>query len=44
MEDYSVKEIKEILGMKESTINTNLFRARQKKKKKYKGGELKWTN
>ena len=44
MEDYSVKEIKEILGMKESKINTNLFRARQKIKKKYKGGELKWTN
>ena len=36
MEDYSVKEIKEILGMKESTINTNLFRARQKIKKNIK--------
>ena len=33
MENYTVKEIRKILGMKENTINTNLFRARQKIKK-----------
>ena len=38
MEDYSVKEIKDILNMNENTINTNLFRARQKLKNKYIGG------
>ena len=32
MEEYSVKEIKEILKMKENTINTHLYRARQKLK------------
>lgn len=33
MEEYSVKEIKEILNMNENTINTHLYRARQKIKK-----------
>ncbi len=41
MEDYSVKDIKSILKMKESTINTHLFRAREKIKRKLKkGGDL----
>ena len=35
MEDYSVKEIKSILKMNENTINTHLYRARQKIKKNY---------
>lgn len=40
MEDYSVKEIKDILKMNENTINTHLFRARQKLKNKYMGGNI----
>ncbi|MBR3881839.1 MAG: sigma-70 family RNA polymerase sigma factor [Clostridia bacterium] len=40
-EEYTVKEIKSILNMKVSTINTHLFRARVKLKEKLeKGGEL----
>lgn len=39
MEDYSVKEIKSILKMNENTINTHLYRARQKLKKNYGGNE-----
>lgn len=40
-EEYTVKEIKSILNMKVSTINTHLFRARTKLKEKLeKGGEL----
>ena len=40
-EEYTVKEIKSILNMKVSTINTHLFRARAKLKEKLeKGGEL----
>ena len=39
MEDYSVKEIKSILKMNENTINTHLYRARQKKKTNYGGNE-----
>ena len=39
MEDYSVKEIKNILKMNENTINTHLYRARQKIKKNYGGNE-----
>ena len=39
MEDYSVKEIKSILKMNENTINTHLYRARQKIKKNYGGNE-----
>lgn len=35
MEEYSVKEIKKILKMNENTINTHLYRARQKIKEKY---------
>lgn len=39
LEDYPVKEIKEILGMNERTINTHLHRARKKiKETKFKGG------
>lgn len=37
MEEYSVKEIKKILKMNENTINTHLYRARQKIKSKYGG-------
>ena len=37
MEDYSIKEIKDILNMNENTINTHLYRARQKIKKEYGG-------
>ena len=37
MEEYSVKEIKKILKMNENTINTHLYRARQKIKLKYGG-------
>lgn len=39
MEDYSVKEIKNILKMNENTINTHLYRARQKLKTNYGGNE-----
>lgn len=39
LEDYSVKDIKQILKMNENTINTHLFRARQKLKK-YMGGNI----
>ena len=39
MEDYSVKEVKSILKMNENTINTHLYRARQKLKKNYGGNE-----
>jgi len=42
MEDYSVKEIKSILKMNENTINTHLYRARQKLKKNYGGNEYEW--
>ncbi len=38
MEQYSVKDIKEILHMNENTIRTNLYRARQKIKNNYEGG------
>ncbi len=37
MEQYSLSDIKEILGMNENTIRTHLFRARQKIKESYKG-------
>lgn len=40
MEDYSVKEIKDILKMNENTINTHLYRARKKIKSSYKGGKV----
>lgn len=40
MEDYTTKDIKKILGMNENTINTHLFRARQKIKNKFNGGIL----
>ena len=40
MEEYSVKEIKDILKMNVNTINTHLFRARQKLKNKYMGGNI----
>lgn len=43
MEQYSVKDIKEILHMNENTIRTNLYRARQKIKNNYEGG-VKWIN
>jgi len=36
-EDYSVKEISKILDRKESTIKTQLYRARQLLKRKLKG-------
>lgn len=39
MEEYSVKEIKNILKMNENTINTHLYRARQKIKVKYGGNK-----
>lgn len=39
MEEYTVKEIKEILKIKENTINTHLYRARQKIKLKISGGK-----
>lgn len=39
MEEYTVKEIKEILKMNENTINTHLYRARQKIKLNIKGGK-----
>lgn len=38
MEGYRVKDIKRILKMNENTINTHLFRARTKIKKKEKNG------
>ena len=44
MEDYSVKEIKNILKMNENTINTHLYRARQKIKKNYGGNEYDFEN
>lgn len=37
LEEYSVKEIKQILKMNENTITTHLYRARQKIKNKYGG-------
>lgn len=37
MEQYTIKEIKEIIGMKENTITTHLYRARQKIKTNLKG-------
>jgi len=40
MEDYSVKDIKEILKMRENTINTHLFRARKKIKKIIEDGGI----
>lgn len=39
MENYTVKEIKQILKMNQNTINTHLFRARQKIKKSFEEGE-----
>ena len=36
-EEYSVREIADILGKKESTVQTELWRARQKLKQKWKG-------
>lgn len=39
MEVYTVKEIKEILKMNENTINTHLYRARQKIKLNLNGGK-----
>lgn len=39
MENYSVKEIRQLTGMNENTINTNLYRARQKIKDNFKGEE-----
>lgn len=38
-ERYRIKEIKEILNMNENTIRTHLFRAREKIKINYKGGQ-----
>lgn len=38
MEQYSVKDIKDILHMNENTIRTNLYRAKQKIKNNYEGG------
>lgn len=38
MEEYSVKDIKDILHMNENTIRTNLYRAKQKIKNNYEGG------
>ncbi len=38
MERYTIKDIKTILKMNESTISTHLFRARQKIKEKIEGG------
>lgn len=38
MEEYTVKEIKDILKMNENTINTCLFRARRKIKNTFDGG------
>lgn len=38
MEQYSVKDIKDILHMNENTIRTHLYRARQKIKNNYEGG------
>lgn len=35
MEDYSIKEITDILRMNKNTVNTHLYRARQKIKKEY---------
>lgn len=40
MEEYSVKEIKDIIKMNENTINTHLYRARKKIKNKYYGGKV----
>ena len=37
--DRLLKEIKSILKMNENTINTHLYRARQKLKKNYGGNE-----
>lgn len=39
MEEYTVKEIKEILKMNENTINTHLYRARKKIKSNINGGK-----
>lgn len=39
MEEYSVKEIKQITGMNENTINTYLHRARKKIKNNFEKGE-----
>lgn len=39
MEEYTVKEIKEILKMNENTINTHLYRAIQKIKLNLNGGK-----
>lgn len=38
MEQYSVKDIKDILHMNENTIRTHIYRARQKIKNNYEGG------
>ena len=39
MEEYTVEEIKEILKMNKNTINTHLYRARQKIKLSINGGK-----
>ena len=36
LEQYSIKDIKEILKMNENTVTTHLYRARQKIKKNLK--------
>ena len=41
-EDYSVKEISEILGIKETTVQTQLMRAREKLKAKLKEVPYEW--
>lgn len=38
MEQYSIKDIKEILKMNENTVRTHLFRARNKIKENYEKG------
>lgn len=38
MEQYSIKDIKEILKMNENTVRTHLFRARKKIKENYEKG------
>lgn len=38
MEQYSIKDIKEILKMNENTVKTHLFRARKKIKENYEKG------
>ena len=40
MEQYSIKDIKEILKMNENTVRTHLFRARKKIKENYDKGVI----